>query len=641
MLCGTGRPSKDGAKTAGPAQTADAWPPSLASANLQPHSRVTFSCLYRPPGCAAVLMSGLEIAGVLLGAFPLIISGLEHWRDVAKVGGFFWRVRKEYSSCRSDVQFYEIVYKRSLRELLLPIVDDAEEVARLIADPGGKDWRTKALQDRLEGRLQESYTVYMDIISEMNEAAEEISKKLCFNKAAVQDKLASPQATKTARPQSTLRPAARSGFAAAKAKWDYESFRLTFSFSDPVRQKLFNQLKNCNDKLEKLLSSSDKVSALQYASSNRKQTSTLESALKNAWKKSDLLFKALSKAWQCSCQQYHIANLRLEHRTMPEICFEIILMFSAPSSHGVTPWSWREMRCGSMIGCSSPQQLSKSQSATSPPPCPLPATPRVSTASTKQRKVAFLGSMPQSPNVPEVNLELLIEPSVRLCKILGDEACGRCIGVIGHEDEAYHLHPFERRKRLGDEGRLTLDYVLSQEFEGHLSRRQRYSIALLLASSVAQLQFTPWLRSGLAKGDVLFFMAGDDDGDIPYGEPFIRQDFPPSRTSASRTDANDCNFYSLAILLLELCFGRRLEDHPLRKKHPTGDADAKQAFDLMAALKWSQSVADEGGDDYASAVKWCFTGCTGTNNSWRGEIIKNVIRPLELCQMHFKTVAIT
>ena len=70
--------------------------------------------------------------------------------------------------------------------------------------------------------------------------------------------------------------------------------------------------------------------------------------------------------------------------------------------------------------------------------------------------------------------------------------------------------------------------------------------------------------------------------------------------------------------------------------------EAKHAFDLMAALKWSQSVGEEGRDDYASAVKWCFTGADNADNanqSWRAEIIKNVIRPLEMCREHFKTAA--
>lgn len=210
------------------------------------------------------------------------------------------------------------------------------------------------------------------------------------------------------------------------------------------------------------------------------------------------------------------------------------------------------------------------------------------------------------------------------------------MGTIGHEDEMYHLHPISKRKPPNENDPLTLDHILSSNCKGHLTRRQRYSIALLLASSVAQLQFTPWLRTGLTKQGVLFFPCEDDDCDILYCEPFIRQGFidntPP-------TAGMDCNFHSLGILLLELCFGQRLEDHHLRQKHPAGFGEVKQALDLKAALKWSRIVGDEGGDDYAAAVRWCFTGANNANSSWRSEIIRNVIRPLEICQEHFKATA--
>ena len=227
-----------------------------------------------------------------------------------------------------------------------------------------------------------------------------------------------------------------------------------------------------------------------------------------------------------------------------------------------------------------------------------------------------------------------------LCQLLGNKEYDKCMGIIGHEDETYHLHPFTKRERPNNSDPLTLDYILSMDFQWHLTRRQRYYIALLLASSVAQLQFTPWLRTDFTKEDVLFFPCKDNGCTVPYHEPFIRQGFPlyPATSDAEGTSYN---FYSLGILLLELCFGQRLEDHPLRTKYPTEAGETKRAFDLMAALEWTRSVEDEGGDDYASAVKWCFTGANNTNSSWRGEIIKNVIRPLEICQEHFKTAAVS
>jgi len=138
---------------------------------------------------------------------------------------------------------------------------------------------------------------------------------------------------------------------------------------------------------------------------------------------------------------------------------------------------------------------------------------------------------------------------------------------------------------------------------------------------------------------VLFFRSGDHS-DVPFSEPFIRQGFSSEQTPPPGPDDDDYNFSSLGILLLELCFGERLEDHRLRRKHAaTDDADAKRAFDLMAAVQWSRGVCDEGGEDYAAAVTWCFTGAGSGSKNWRTEMIKNVIRPLEMCQEHFKTAA--
>ncbi|PGG95724.1 hypothetical protein GX51_08147 [Blastomyces parvus] len=587
-------------------------------------------------------MSGIEIAGVLLATFPLIISGLEHWRDVAKVGGYLWRVREGYKKCLRDVQLYEIVYKRNLQELLMPMVADEEEVKHLIEHPGSQEWRSPDMQNHLEGRLQESYSLYMEIISEMNRTAQELSRELSFDKTALQDKLSLPVATQQRRPGTPQPPAKPSRIASVKLKLEYEAFRAKFSLRASVRDELFNRMNECNQRLEKLLSTSDKISILQNASRlPTKQHSTLEAVLKKARKKSDLLFKALNMAWGCSCQAYHLANLRLKHHTLREICFEVILTFVAPPTQDCSLWSWRELQCGPGVGCSPPQQkLVKSSNGPQPTSCVVNITTSLSpTPTSRKKKVAFTAS---TPIVPKIEVQTVADPRVKLCKLLEDQDCGKCMGIIGHDDETYHLHPIRRWKRPNDDDcPLTLDCILSSDFERPLSRRQLYSMALLLASSVAQLQFTPWLRTGLTKKDVLFLPC-DEENDciIPFGEPFIQQDFSLDLPSPVDAETNDCNFYSLGILLLELCFGRRLEDHPLRRKHPVGDEQSRQTFDLMAALKWSSSVQGEAGDDYASAVKWCFMEGSSVNQSWRGEIVKYVIRPLELCQGHFKAAAV-
>jgi hypothetical protein len=564
------------------------------------------------------------------------------------VGGFFWQIRKEYTRCQRDVQFHEILYKKNLRELLLPLISDADEVAKLIAEPGGKRWANTALQERMEGRLHESYQLYQDTITEMNEIVEELKKELCFDKENVQDKLLSSETKRRnfARSQSPQPSMRLSKLSVAKGRLEYEAFRAKFSIGERTRNELFDLLKKCNERLEKLLNVSDRVSALQDAApGHTKQTSMLESAFKKVSKKSDMLFKALQDSWQCSCRQYHFANLRLEHRTLTEVCFEIILMFIAPPTQSSTPWYWKEIRCGHMLGCLSAQGMVKT-AAVLPPSLPcqrsaLPIRAAVSSPTTSGRKKVLFE--PSALTVPKIAVDQSMDHNIELCQLLGDEECGTCIGIIGHDNEIFHLHPIISTRQGVRNNSITLDRILSSDFEGHLSRRQRYSIALLVASSVGQLQSTSWLGKGLCKEDIIFFPSEDENSISLYGEPFIQQGFRNDHAHLSPIDslAKDCKFYSLGILLLELCFGCRLEDHPLRKKYPTAtDVEAKHAFDVTAALKWSGRVSGEGGDDYATAVKWCFMSATDGEKNWRCEIVKNVVQPLELCMKHFRTAAV-
>ena len=590
------------------------------------------------------MMSGLEIVGVVLGAFPLIITALEHWREVARVGGFYIQIRKEYNKCLRGVQFHQIQYKQNLRMLLLPIVNDPNEIDRLIRDPGGRDWSSSTLQKDLEGRLHDSLPMYMGIIDDMGAVLEELTEELSLDKSTIQTKLAPPDSKKDTKPSSPQPLRKPSKFSPLKSKLDYQKFRLKFSLNEPVRKELFTQLKNCNERLEKLLDTSDKLSSLKNAAPTKiKQNYTLETAFKKIRYKSEVLFKALQDAWQCSCQEYHFANLRLEHPKLLEICFEVILTSVDPSPHGCNQWFWKELRCTQKSDCTSPHKLEKpsfaTKASTDPSNCTMAS--KQSVTSRRQKSVA-IAAMPVR-TARKVEFATLLEPNIRLCQLLGSQAFnnGKCIGIISYGHQTYHLLPSTEREKCANIAPVTLDHILSYDFKGHhLSRRHRYNIALLLASSVAQLHCTPWLRNGLTKRDVLFFPRNFDGCSVLYDEPFIQQGFSIQCPTTSSAEGNDGIFYTLGILLLELCFGQRLEDHPLRKRREIGAGDIQEALDLITAIKWSQDIADEGGDDFATAVKWCFTGAKNTNQSLQGDIIKNVVRPLETCQDHFNMAVV-
>ena len=134
-------------------------------------------------------MSGIEIAGLLLGAFPLIISALEHYRQSAEVLEDWWQIKKEYKKCKNEIKVQEMAFENNLQRFLLPLVVDDDEIAELIADPGGMKWKDPALEDKLKNRLPKSYDLFLDTINDIKSTVEGLKEELGVSREAFQEGL--------------------------------------------------------------------------------------------------------------------------------------------------------------------------------------------------------------------------------------------------------------------------------------------------------------------------------------------------------------------------------------------------------------------------------------------------------------------
>lgn len=56
-------------------------------------------------------MSGFEVAGIVLGAFPLAIEALDRYREVAKRCGYWYKIRLEYQKSSDSLTYYRLIYK--------------------------------------------------------------------------------------------------------------------------------------------------------------------------------------------------------------------------------------------------------------------------------------------------------------------------------------------------------------------------------------------------------------------------------------------------------------------------------------------------------------------------------------------------
>ena len=77
-----------------------------------------------------------EIAGFVLAAIPLMISGLEHYRENEEVLEGWWKIKREYQKCMRNLKYHKVAFEENLEELLLPLIVDEDKLQQLLNNPG-------------------------------------------------------------------------------------------------------------------------------------------------------------------------------------------------------------------------------------------------------------------------------------------------------------------------------------------------------------------------------------------------------------------------------------------------------------------------------------------------------------------------
>ncbi|KAM0425591.1 hypothetical protein ACHAPT_009122 [Fusarium lateritium] len=126
-------------------------------------------------------MSGFEVAGVVLGAFPLAVSALEKYGEVAKRLKFWLNIQLEYKKCMDDLNYQHLCFQLNLKELLLPLLPD-DKIKELLADPGGECWQRQDVSGLLEDRLRDSHSLYVGCIEKIRSTMDRLNSELaCYS----------------------------------------------------------------------------------------------------------------------------------------------------------------------------------------------------------------------------------------------------------------------------------------------------------------------------------------------------------------------------------------------------------------------------------------------------------------------------
>lgn len=130
-------------------------------------------------------MSGIEIAGLVLGGFPLLISTAEHYKKGFEPLEKWYKFRTQFISFIDAVDIQKQLFNLTLECFLRSIDIEEDELQRFMDDPGYEGWQRPELFQRLKGRLGPSLGGFISTINTMNDLMRDLEKLLLIQDGKV------------------------------------------------------------------------------------------------------------------------------------------------------------------------------------------------------------------------------------------------------------------------------------------------------------------------------------------------------------------------------------------------------------------------------------------------------------------------
>ena len=253
-----------------------------------------------------------------------------------------------------------------------------------------------------------------------------------------------------------------------------------------------------------------------------------------------------------------------------------------------------------------------------------------------------------APSLIELKLddaETNVDAEIKdLCSRLSHKEICHCLGYIC-DDERTHRLPWpaqEDELRVGGFSFISLATLLQGQENSRLTRHERYNIASILASSLVQLQSTPWLAEEIEKSTIFFCR---QDNKVFVGRPYIRHSFVTLKTSQTCSNAPvqppmsprfmaRNSLINLGILLLELRFGQPIESQAIRNMCLGSDGKPHNSTNYMTALLWADMDCEED-PALEHIVKCCVFYNFEEKPDWNNKkftqaVYNSIVEPLEM-----------
>ncbi|KAK4666783.1 LOW QUALITY PROTEIN: hypothetical protein QC763_303260 [Podospora pseudopauciseta] len=598
-------------------------------------------------------MSGLEVAGVVLSTFPLIIDGGKLVRGYLQVTKFWWKFSSQFSDFISAVEDELIAFRQNVELLLRPLALDAA-TEPLEQRAFERMARFKAPIDA-EARLgREKLVWFMEKLRRLNQILEEI----CTLLIPIQDgKIHIP----------------RSGTV------DFAILRLALH----KKRDLMKEVTTINTQISRFLEADLRIAQatlLAPATMGKEEWKACLAATApylDMQSKTAQLYRAFRpESWLCRCQTLHpcgIATVWSDHHAKqpgrgaidlflgsnepPNMPVEVGVEVSAgvdstcdgsgnaePLFDQVADLTARiRLDAGFEMHIKAGKQqnsmvlaLSSFQTAVNPrqsiiDPIWMPRkTAKLAKPDSAQRHA--VPKLPEAaspvPKKLRVGCNLLKNP-ISVLEQHGD--------TIHYEDNTITLsakrqHPSETGSSLKSSIQTLVDFRKSAS----LLLSERIRIGIKLAYTILGLGTSAWIPQAWDDRDVQ--VVRNTPPTVYFHHASIRSAL--ERQVANSREHAQMTIFTLGTTLLQLLFQERIEDQPYYKAHCNSDGSVNDWTHWRAAQEWQEEVEMIHGPELADVIARCVgVNFVATPDLGKAEFVQevliSVIEPLEKYVKHF------
>ncbi|MCJ1266835.1 hypothetical protein MMC22_006720 [Lobaria immixta] len=495
-------------------------------------------------------MSGFEIAGLILGSYPLLMTALAVYNGITSGKGAQRLARR--------LKTEEAIFVNSIHRLLeSPTISGAEK-ARL-TDPAGPDlnlWRNRNLQEKLEDRLgSDIASVVVDILREIHELLLWLRNELKSREQGLD-----------------ILRRFRASLRNVKHCLPHSSF-----------QERLDSLKNYNVDLDRLLADRSYISIPNY----RKATAPLKKYLRRDCSCAIDIYNAIYDGYRCDCDAPHFAKFGL-----PRISEN----FGRDNSDLGIGEQFELVFSVDVSGLDDSFSTSTLVSESTADDATTSMTRRVS-ISEYNNDSSDEGYKP----IQELcNLLKTIDPDK-------EDAITR-LGILKLREKQYELQtPICTQGIASCQDMVCLEHHLAGP-RSTLSRKERIDLALRLSYAILQFYSTPWIEACWTWGD--FCIDKQNDSQLFVTRKFYSRSREPTTETGNSPTSEVLAIFGEPILiklgfaLIELAIGKRLVE--LRPDNQTKNMDPEM-LDFVTAkeLVASGHIMREEGRAYQGVVNAC------------------------------------